>query len=1009
MYKKILSCCLTLLLILTTISIPAISFATETDEVWNIRQMIGYDVDDDGNKTPIMEDFDRSDVLSGTVGECADFEIVKAKDSELEGEYSFKWTVDKKNLAEFVVWDEDDNKSTESIHEGNNVELEYLDEGVVTVTVAITGPNDYQQKLDFKVSITKNEEWQIRERVGSNSAEDGTELPIMENIDLEKPLSGKLGDIKTFDLLQDSNLEGSYSINWSINNGEIAKFVEWNEDNEKLETTTIERSDEYSEVQVECKSAGDTIVKVDITGENEYNKEYEFTLKVTYPDIYISTNGRAAHNGDELISSMVESGDTYNVMYDSDNITFDEEIVKWEIVNGNDIVGFRDGNNVISACSGLETAIDFKKAGSAEIQVSVYDQDETKTLLSQINFKLNISDVYVAISQNHGEKNLLRLTDQVDLKIGDSITLGIFKDEDLSNEVKKIIWTSDDEDVIKMTSDNSAEAMAEGQSIIRTTIDNVELTYNINAYAEYRYQGCSYSISQHNDGSYYAILRSTDDSENSGWTGQIPKEILVFYPNSTGKKQAFSVEEIDGKALADTTKECITIPESVGGIWNEDSITYGSNTIKEYKINGNNPKFSVDKGVLYAEEKALEDTSATKYLFLYPNKKTDKKYTIPDDVDFIEQDALNNDQLKLVIVPDGFTFDEDTNPFLNYAISYDADDVPTEYSIELEVGEHNTDVIQWAKEHNIKYTIRKNSNLFSNNNRLRVYGDSRYDTAVDAADAMKKSLGIDKFENIIVADGRNYPDALTGSYLAKVKDAPILLVNDSSASMIREYIKQNLKSGGTVYILGGTGAVSGSFEKSVRNTGASVKRLAGKSRYDTNISILKEAGVTKGDLLICSGGGFADSLSASAAGLPILLTGDTVSPEQKAYLNSLSIDKIYIIGGTGAVKASVEDTAKRYGTVERLAGKSRYDTSEAVAKKFFGGKASAAVIAYGQNFPDGLAGGPLAMTLDAPLLLAENGAYSQAAGFVEKEGIKKGIVMGGRSLISDSVFNRIIK
>ena len=311
----------------------------------------------------------------------------------------------------------------------------------------------------------------------------------------------------------------------------------------------------------------------------------------------------------------------------------------------------------------------------------------------------------------------------------------------------------------------------------------------------------------------------------------------------------------------------------------------------------------------------------------------------------------------------------------------------------------------------LTFTITEKSggNLFNGNNRLRVYGDSRYDTAVDAADAMKKSLGIDKFENIIVADGRNYPDALTGSYLAKVKDAPILLVNDGSASMIREYIKQNLKSGGTVYILGGTGAVSGSFEKSVRNTGASVKRLAGKSRYDTNISILKEAGVTKGDLLICSGGGFADSLSASAAGLPILLTGDTVSPEQKAYLNSLSIDKIYIIGGTGAVKESVEDTAKRYGTVERLAGKSRYDTSEAVAKKFFSGKASAAVIAYGQNFPDGLAGGPLAMSLDAPLLLAENGAYSQAAGFVEKEGIKKGIVMGGRSLISDSVFNRIIK
>ena len=300
------------------------------------------------------------------------------------------------------------------------------------------------------------------------------------------------------------------------------------------------------------------------------------------------------------------------------------------------------------------------------------------------------------------------------------------------------------------------------------------------------------------------------------------------------------------------------------------------------------------------------------------------------------------------------------------------------------------------------------NDLFADSNTVRLAGSTRYETAVDTADALKKSLGVDKFDNIIVADGRNYPDALTGSYLAKVKNAPILLVNDSSASLIKDYIKRNLKSGGTVYILGGTGAVSSSFEKNVKNTGISVERLAGKTRYETNINILKESDVKKGNLLICSGKGFADSLSASAAGMPILLVGDTISPEQKAYMNGLSIDELFIIGGAGAVNASVESTAKRYGTVERLAGQSRYDTSVAVAKKFFSGETDTAVIAYGQNFPDGLAGGPLAMSLGAPLLLAENGSYNQAAGFVKSEGIQKGVVMGGTSLISNQVFSRII-
>lgn len=294
--------------------------------------------------------------------------------------------------------------------------------------------------------------------------------------------------------------------------------------------------------------------------------------------------------------------------------------------------------------------------------------------------------------------------------------------------------------------------------------------------------------------------------------------------------------------------------------------------------------------------------------------------------------------------------------------------------------------------------------------RERISGLSRYETAVKIADSLKKELSVDKFDSIIVADGKNYPDALAGSYLAKKKQAPVLLVDKSYEKMIAKYIDENLETVGTVYILGGTGAVSKNFETNLKNMGITVKRLSGASRYDTNIAILREADVDEDEILLCSGNGFADSLSASAAGKPILLVDKAITATQSNLLDDLQFDelKIYIIGGTGAVNNSVEKESAQYGVVKRLAGKTRYDTSKAVADEFFGNASKAVVLAYGQNFPDGLAGGPLAMSIQAPLLLVENSAYSKAAAYVEQTEVTRGVVLGGPSLISDDVFKKIV-
>ncbi|MBQ8857592.1 MAG: family 20 glycosylhydrolase [Lachnospiraceae bacterium] len=113
---------------------------------------------------------------------------------------------------------------------------------------------------------------------------------------------------------------------------------------------------------------------------------------------------------------------------------------------------------------------------------------------------------------------------------------------------------------------------------------------------------------------------------------------------------------------------------------------------------------------------------------------------------------------------------------------------------------------------------------------IRISGTTRYETGYKVADALKAELGVDKFDAVVVATGKNFADALAGSYLAVEKNAPIILTNgkDDNIAALHDYIKANVTAGGKVYILGGEGAVPAAVESI---TGYDVVRLAGKSRY----------------------------------------------------------------------------------------------------------------------------------------------------------------------------------
>ncbi len=294
-------------------------------------------------------------------------------------------------------------------------------------------------------------------------------------------------------------------------------------------------------------------------------------------------------------------------------------------------------------------------------------------------------------------------------------------------------------------------------------------------------------------------------------------------------------------------------------------------------------------------------------------------------------------------------------------------------------------------------------------NMLRIGGNDRYDTAIIIADQLKNEKQIRKFDNIIVASGLNYPDALSGGYLAKVKNASILLVGTDTVSekKVADYIHNNMKSGGTVYILGGTGVVTQRFQNSLY--GCKVSRLSGTNRYGTNMTILEATNAKNTDLLICTGNGYADSLSASAVGLPIMMvSGDNINEQQKNFIEKMNPENIYIIGGDGVVSRAMMQNLGVYSKVERVSGANRYATSVEVAKKFFSEESANIVLAYAHNYPDGLSGGPLAMSMGSPLVLTDNVNPSYADKYASSAGVDFAVVFGGTTLISDNTIKNIL-
>lgn len=161
----------------------------------------------------------------------------------------------------------------------------------------------------------------------------------------------------------------------------------------------------------------------------------------------------------------------------------------------------------------------------------------------------------------------------------------------------------------------------------------------------------------------------------------------------------------------------------------------------------------------------------------------------------------------------------------------------------------------------------------------------------------------------------------------------------------------------------------------------SVTRTSGADRYATAAQVATKNWTTSDNVVLVSGEGYADAVSASALAkklnAPILLTpAKTLDSNTSDALNTLKPKNIYVIGGNASVSQDIRTSLKNKYNLVELTGKDRYETNAAVAGKLveLGVDPANVMMVGGEGFSDALSVAPVAASKGEILLLGMNDA-----------------------------------
>ncbi len=179
---------------------------------------------------------------------------------------------------------------------------------------------------------------------------------------------------------------------------------------------------------------------------------------------------------------------------------------------------------------------------------------------------------------------------------------------------------------------------------------------------------------------------------------------------------------------------------------------------------------------------------------------------------------------------------------------------------------------------------------------IRLGGTDRFQTAVLIAQS-----GLNNPANLFLANGINFPDALSaGPSAAKVGGAILLTNNNVMPAFTQQYLAS--RTGVTVYAMGGPAA--GAAPQAIP--------IVGADRYITAVMAAQRFFTNPTAVGIASGVAFPDGLTGGAhigkLGGPLLLTDPNALPGNvQTYLTSIkaTLTQLFVYGGSAAVATPV--------------------------------------------------------------------------------------------------------
>lgn len=299
----------------------------------------------------------------------------------------------------------------------------------------------------------------------------------------------------------------------------------------------------------------------------------------------------------------------------------------------------------------------------------------------------------------------------------------------------------------------------------------------------------------------------------------------------------------------------------------------------------------------------------------------------------------------------------------------------------------------------------------------RIAGDDRFDTAVTASEAAF-SVGVPV---VYIANGLNWPDALSAGPAAAHEGGPLLLTAPSSIPAVLDGELRRLQPQ-RIVVVGGPAAVSDQVLTQLMAYAPSVSRIGGTDRFEVSRAVSTEvfgSRVQSRTMLVATGANFPDALSAGALGArldaPVVLIntgGDRIDDVTRSFLFSASLVGLSAVGGPAVIS---DDYVDQLGYFTKWGGAGRYGGADrfAVNRVLNGGDGGAypsvewqqtAYLVSARNYPDAMSATTLAASQNARVYLSEPTCVPrQTLDLMRGSHINKIVLIGGPAALSDDV------